>query len=98
VNTIIIRENVEGEYSGIEHEVYPGVVESIKVTTKENSLNVAEYAFEFAYLSGRKKVTAVHKANIMKICDGLFLEACREVAHKYPFIKYEEMIVDNASM
>jgi len=77
---VIIRENTEGEYSGIEHEVYPGVIESIKVTTMEASLRIAEYAFEFAYLTGRQKVTAVHKANIMKICDGLFLEACREVA------------------
>lgn len=98
VNTVIIRENTEGEYSGIEHEVYPGVIESIKVITKESSLKTAEYAFEFAFLSGRKKVTAVHKANIMKICDGMFLEACREVAAKYPSIKYEEMIVDNTSM
>ena len=95
---VIIRENTEGEYSGIEHEVYPGVIESIKVTTMEASLRIAEYAFEFAYLTGRQKVTAVHKANIMKICDGLFLEACREVAQKYRSIHYEEMIVDNASM
>ena len=98
VNTVIIRENTEGEYSGIEHEVYPGVIESIKVTTMEASLKVANYGFEFASLTGRKKVTAVHKANIMKICDGLFLEACREVAKKYPHLQYEEMIVDNASM
>lgn len=98
VNTVVIRENTEGEYSGIEHEVYPGVIESIKVTTMAASLKTAEYAFEFAFLAGRKKVTAVHKANIMKICDGLFLEACREVAAKYPTIKYEEMIVDNCSM
>lgn len=78
--------------------MYPGVIESLKVTTKKASLRVAEYAFEFAYLSGRQKVTAVHKANIMKICDGLFLEACREVAAKYPTIKYEEMIIDNCTM
>jgi len=62
---VIIRENTEGEYSGIEHEVYPGVMESLKIITKTASLRIAEYAFEFAYLSGRKKVTAVHKANIM---------------------------------
>ncbi len=98
VNTVIIRENTEGEYSGIEHEVYPGVIESIKVITKEASAKTADYAFEFAFLAGRKKVTAVHKANIMKICDGLFLEACREAAAKYPTIEYEEMIVDNTSM
>lgn len=86
VDIVVIRERMEGEYSGIEHEVYPGVVESIKVTTKDASLKIANYAFEFAHLSGRKKVTAVHKANIMKLVDGLFLEACREVAKKYPFI------------
>jgi len=98
VDIVVIRENTEGEFSGVEHEVFPGVVESIKVITKEASLRIAEYTFEFAYLSGRKKVTAVHKANIMKLCDGLFLEACREVAAQYPFIKYEEMIIDNCCM
>lgn len=86
VDVVVIRENNEGEFSGIEHEVYPGVIESIKVITKEGSLKIANYAFEFAHLSGRKKVTAVHKANIMKKVDGLFLEACREVAKKYPFL------------
>jgi len=98
VDIVVLRENTEGEYSGVEHEVYPGVIESIKVITKEASRRIAEYAFEFAYLSGRKKVTAVHKANIMKICDGMFLEATREVANRYPFIKYEEMIIDNCCM
>jgi isocitrate dehydrogenase (NAD+) len=98
VDVVVLRENTEGEYSGVEHEVYPGVIESIKVITKEASKRIAEYAFEFAYLSGRKKVTAVHKANIMKICDGMFLEATREVANRYPFIKYEEMIIDNCCM
>jgi Isocitrate/isopropylmalate dehydrogenase len=95
---VVIRENTEGEYSGIEHEVYPGVIESIKVTTMAASLRIAEYAFEFALLSGRKKVTAVHKANIMKLVDGMFLNACREVSSKYPYIKYEEMIIDNCCM
>jgi len=98
VDIVVLRENTEGEYSGVEHEVYPGVIESIKVITKEASRRIAEYAFEFAYLSGRKKVTAVHKANIMKICDGMFLEATREVANRYPFIQYEEMIIDNCCM
>ncbi|EGR33924.1 hypothetical protein IMG5_030660 [Ichthyophthirius multifiliis] len=98
VDVVVIRENNEGEFTGIEHEVYPGVIESIKVITKQGSLKVAEYAFEFAHLSGREKVTAVHKANIMKKADGLFLEACREVSKKYPFIKYEEMIIDNCCM
>jgi len=95
---VIIRENLEGEYSGVEHEVYPGVYESIKVITKSASLRIADYAFEYAFLCGRKKITAVHKANIMKLADGLFLEAAREVAAKYPMIKYDEIIIDNCSM
>jgi len=98
VDIVIIRENTEGEYSGIEHEVYPGVIESVKIITKHASQRLAEYGFEFAYLSGRKKVTAVHKANIMKLCDGMFLEATRETAKKYPFIKYDEIIIDNCCM
>jgi len=98
VDIVILRENTEGEYSGIEHEVYPGVIESVKIITKAASLRLAEYAFEFAYLSGRSKVTAVHKANIMKLCDGTFLEATREIAKRYPFIKYEEVIIDNCCM
>ena len=65
VDLVILRENTEGEYAGVEHEVYPGVMESIKVVTRANSMRIAEYAFEFAFLSGRKKVTAVHKSNIM---------------------------------
>lgn len=77
VDIAVIRENVEGEFSGIEHEVYPGVMESLKVTTRANSLRLLKYAFEFAHLSGRKKVTVVHKANIMKLVDGLFLECAR---------------------
>ncbi|KRX06704.1 hypothetical protein PPERSA_09106 [Pseudocohnilembus persalinus] len=98
VDCVIIRERSEGEYSGIEHEVYPGVVESIKLTTSSASRKIAEYAFNFAYLSGRKKVTAVHKANIMKMVDGCFLTECRAVAKQFPHIQYEEMIVDNCSM
>lgn len=94
----VIRENTEGEYSGVEHEVYPGVVESIKIITKKASDRIANYAFEFAYVSRRKKVTAVHKANIMKLCDGLFLQSCKEAAKKYPNIEYEEIIIDNCCM
>ena len=86
VNFTIIRDNLEGEYAGIEHEVYPGVFESLKVITEARASRVAEYAFEHAYLSGRKKVTAVHKANIMKMVDGLFLNCCRAAAEKYPNI------------
>lgn len=98
VNIVVIRENTEGEYSGFEHEVYPGVIESIKVITKEASLRIAEYAFEYAFLNGRKKVTCVHKANIMKKVDGQFLEACRHVSKKYPNISFQEMIIDNCCM
>ncbi|KAJ4951101.1 hypothetical protein NE237_027933 [Protea cynaroides] len=94
VDIVVIRENTEGEYSGVEHEVVPGVVESLKFCSER----IAKYAFEYAYLNNRKKVTAVHKANIMKLADGLFLESCREVATKYPGIKYNEIIVDNCCM
>ena len=98
LDVIVIRENLEGEYSMLEHEVYPGVIESIKVITHAGSRRIAEYAFEVAFLNNRKRVTAVHKANIMKMVDGEFLNAVREVAAKYPSIVYKEMIVDNASM
>ncbi|CAM8901069.1 unnamed protein product [Rhodiola kirilowii] len=98
VDIVVIRENTEGEYAGLEHEVVPGVVESLKVITKFCSERIAKYAFEYAYLNNRKMVTAVHKANIMKLADGLFLESCREIATKYPGIKYNEMIVDNTCM
>ena len=92
------RENTEGEYSGLEHEVVPGVVESLKVITREASTRVAEFAFDYAQRHNRKKVTAVHKANIMKLADGLFIRCAREVSEKYPNIEYEEMIVDNTCM
>lgn len=98
VDIVVIRENTEGEYSGLEHEVVPGVVESLKVISKFSSERIAKYAFEYAYLNNRKKVTAVHKANIMKLADGLFLESCREVATQYPSIQYNEVIVDNCCM
>lgn len=98
IDIIVIRENLEGEFSGVEHEIVDGVFESIKIITKQNSLRIAEYAFQHAKLTGRKKVTAVHKANIMKIVDGIFLEATREVAKKYPSLIYEEIIIDNCAM
>ncbi|GJP47640.1 hypothetical protein CLOM_g6820 [Closterium sp. NIES-68] len=98
VNIVVIRENTEGEYSGLEHEVTPGVVESLKVITKFCSERIAKYAFEYAYLNNRKTVTAVHKANIMKLADGQFLESCREVAKQYPQINYNEVIIDNCCM
>lgn len=98
IDLVTIRENTEGEYSGLEHEVVPGVVESLKVITRTASMRVAEHAFEFAAKNGRKKVTAVHKANIMKLADGLFIKCVREVSERYPHIEYEEMIVDNTCM
>ncbi|KAI3947773.1 hypothetical protein MKX01_034438 [Papaver californicum] len=99
VNIVVIRENTEVEYAGLEHEVVPGVVESLKVITKFCSERITQYASEYAYLNNRRKtVTAVHKANIMKLADGLFLESCREVATKYPGIKYNEIIMDNCCM
>ncbi|GMH40348.1 hypothetical protein BSKO_08252 [Bryopsis sp. KO-2023] len=98
LDIVVIRENTEGEYSGLEHEVVPGVVESLKVITEAKSLRTARYAFEYAYLNDRRKVTAVHKANIMKLGDGEFLKACRKVASSYPNIQFEEMIVDNTCM
>lgn len=98
IDIVIVRENTEGEYSGLEHEVYPGVIESVKVITRASSERIARYAFEFAYSNNRKTVTAVHKANIMKLCDGEFLKATKKIAKEYPNIKYNEIIVDNCSM
>ncbi|XDV45806.1 hypothetical protein PO909_013834, partial [Leuciscus waleckii] len=98
IDVIIIRENTEGEYSSLEHENVPGVVESLKIITRVNSLRIAEYAFNLAREKGRRKVTAVHKANIMKLGDGLFLQCCKEVAAGYPDITLDDMIVDNTTM
>jgi len=98
VDLIVVRENTEGLYSGIEHEVIPGVVETLKIVTERATRRIAEYAFDLAAREGRRKVTAVHKANIMKLSDGLFLRVCRQVAARYPDIDYGEMIVDNACM
>jgi isocitrate dehydrogenase (NAD+) len=98
IDMVIFRENTEDLYSGLEHEIVPDVVTSLKVITRTASERIANYAFEYARKNGRKKVTAIHKANIMKLADGLFLRCCREVAAKYPAIEYKELIVDNASM
>jgi isocitrate dehydrogenase (NAD+) len=98
IDLIIFRENTEDLYSGIEHEVVTDVVESLKVITKTASMKIAKAAFEYAALEGRKKVTAIHKANIMKMSDGLFLRCCREVAAGFPQVEYGELIVDNACM
>ena len=98
VDLVIVRENTEDLYSGIEHVVAPGVVECIKIITKKASLHIAEYAFEYARKNKRRKITAIHKANIMKLSDGLFLDCARAVSKKFPKIEYSEMIVDNACM
>jgi isocitrate dehydrogenase (NAD+) len=98
IDMVIFRENTEDLYSGLEHEVVKDVVTSLKVITRVASVRIAEYAFSFAQRTGRTKVTAIHKANIMKLADGLFLRCCREVAERFPDIEYKELIVDNASM
>lgn len=98
IDILVIRENTEGEYSNLEHQSVKGVIESLKIITKAKSLRIAEYAFQLAQKMGRKKVTAVHKANIMKLGDGLFLQCCGEVASRYPQIALESMVVDNATM
>jgi isocitrate dehydrogenase (NAD+) len=98
VDVVTIRENTEGEYSGIEHEIVPGVVQSIKLITEDASMRVAEYAFSYAKSNNRNKVTAVHKANIMRMSDGLFLRCCREAAKKYPEIKFEEKYLDTVCL
>ena len=98
VDLVIVRENTEDLYAGLEHEVIPGVVESLKIITERASSRIARFAFDHAVRHGRKRVTAIHKANIMKLSDGLFLECARRVARDYPSIIYDEKIVDAACM
>jgi isocitrate dehydrogenase (NAD+) len=98
VDVVIVRENTEDLYSGLEHEVVPGVVESLKIITEKASTRIAKFAFEYARKMGRKKIHAIHKANIMKLSDGLFLHSVRAVAEKFKDIEYKELIVDNACM
>ena len=98
VDVVIVRENTEDLYSGLEHEVVPGVVESLKIITEKASTRIARFAFEYARKHGRKKIHAIHKANIMKLGDGLFLRSVRAVAEHYKDIEYKELIVDNACM
>ncbi|KAL6872925.1 hypothetical protein J3F83DRAFT_731431 [Trichoderma novae-zelandiae] len=98
VDLCIIRENTEGEYSGLEHQSVPGVVESLKIITRAKSERIAKFAFAFALANGRKKVTCIHKANIMKLADGLFRSTFHQVAKEYPTLEVNDMIVDNASM
>lgn len=98
VDLIIVRENTEDLYAGLEHEIVPGVVESLKIITEKASTRIVTFAFEYAKAWGRRKVTAVHKANIMKKSDGLFLECFRRVALEYPTIEHEDILVDNLCM
>ncbi|HTU44682.1 MAG TPA: isocitrate/isopropylmalate family dehydrogenase [Bryobacteraceae bacterium] len=98
IDMVIFRENTEDLYSGLEHEIVRDVVTSLKVITRTASERIARYAFDYARKNGRRQVIAIHKANIMKLADGLFLRCCREVAKQYPEIQYKELIVDNAAM
>src|SRR5437773_4106744 len=98
LDLVIVRENTESLYSGLEHEIIPGVVESLKIITEKASTRIAHFAFDFALSENRKKITCVHKANIMKMSDGLFLECFHKVGKDHPQIEAEDMIVDNASM
>jgi len=98
IDMVIFRENTEDLYSGLEHEIVKDVVTSLKVITRTASERIARYAFHYAKDNGRRQVAAIHKANIMKLADGLFLRCCREIAKQFPDIQYKELIVDNASM
>jgi isocitrate dehydrogenase (NAD+) len=98
VDLVLIRENTEDLYAGLEHTVVPGVVESLKIITERASTRIARFAFEYARKHGRKKIHAIHKANIMKLSDGLFLTSIRAVAPEYPEVEYKELIIDNACM
>ncbi len=98
IDLIVVRENTESLYAGLEHEVVPGVVESLKIITERASTRIARFAFEYASTHGRRRVTAVHKANIMKLSDGLFLKCFREMAKSYPNIQADDRIVDNLCM
>ena len=98
IDIVTVRENTEGLYSGVEHYVGKNAAETIKIITREATENIAEYAFNYALNNGRKKITIVHKANIQKYTDGLFLDVCREVSKKYPQIECEDKIIDNMCM
>jgi len=98
VDLIVVRENTEGLYSGIEHEVVPGVMESLKIITEKASTRIAKFAFDFARAHRRKKVAAIHKANIMKLTDGLFLDCARRMSAHYKDVAFSDLIVDNACL
>jgi isocitrate dehydrogenase (NAD+) len=95
---VIVRENMEDLYAGLEHEVVPGVVQALKIITEKGSTRIAKFAFDYARKHGRKKIHAIHKANIMKLSDGLFLRCCRTVGQGFPEVAYHEHIVDNTCM
>jgi isocitrate dehydrogenase (NAD+) len=98
LDLVIVRENMEDLYAGLEHEVVPGVVQALKIITEKGSTRIAKFAFEYARKHGRKKIHAIHKANIMKLSDGLFLRCCRTVGKDFPEVAYHEHIVDNTCM
>lgn len=98
IDIVLIRQNTEGEYSCLEHENVTGVVESLKIITRDQSEKIARYAFDYARKHNRKKITAVHKANIMKLSDGLFLNTCQDISKEYPDIVCDNIIIDNCSM
>ena len=98
VDIVVVRENAEDLYAGIEHEIVPGIAESIKIITETASVRIARHAFDYARRHGRRRVTTVHKANIMKLTDGLFLRCARAVAADYPEIAHDDLIVDNMCM
>lgn len=98
LDVVLIRQNTEGEYAMLEHESVPGVIESLKIITEKSTERLCRFAFDYAKANGRKKVTLIHKANIMKLTDGLFLEVCNRVAQDYPEIEHNDMIIDNTCM
>ncbi len=98
IDLIVVRENTEDLYAGLEHVIVPGVVQSLKIITDKGSTRIAQFAFDYARKHGRKKIHAIHKANIMKLSDGLFLRCCRNVASEFPEVEYKEHIVDNTCM
>ena len=98
IDLVIVRENTEDLYAGLEHEIVPGVVQSLKIITDKGSSRIAQFAFDYARKHGRRKIHAIHKANIMKLSDGLFLRCCRKVAEGFPEVEYKEHIVDNTCM
>jgi isocitrate dehydrogenase (NAD+) len=98
IDLVIVRENTEDLYAGLEHEIVPGVVQSLKIITDKGSTRIAQFAFDYARKHGRKKIHSIHKANIMKLSDGLFLRCCRRVAEGFPEVEYKEHIVDNTCM